>query len=446
MWTAAEKYPAETVRHYRDVQRGQGAALAGVLRRWRQVDPGHISESWEEMLPEVEAVVAQQQMRAVLSATATTATAMASTGAWVPPDAFLDPRGFVGAAPNGASLAAMLASPVVLAKTGLARGMSPAGALKLGESRLKPLVATAVTDAGRAAASVDVATRRNVGYVRMLNPPSCSRCVVLAGTFYRWNTGFRRHPNCDCVHQPVAGRERAEAEGLLTDPYEYFNKLSPADQAKYFGTWQAQAIRDGADIYQVVNASRGTEYAGLSRAGNRRGQKSLGYTTEGTSKRGYYRLSGGQGRRLTPEAIYQRAGGNRETALRLLQENGYLLPREDQRQVPGGAITGPREGYGALGRGGTRVGASEAVRRARATGIRDQNQRATMTEAERRRFDAGQRWQAVREGRNPFGRGPLTPDLAARAENDYRRIVLLGDDTARLTTLKQAHALVHRND
>ncbi|EFD50762.1 hypothetical protein HMPREF0569_0488 [Micrococcus luteus SK58] len=61
-----------------------------------------------------------------------------------------------------------------------------------------------------------------------------------------------------------------------------------------------------------------------------------------------------------------------------------------------------------------------------------------MTEAERRRSDATLRWEAVLAGRNPYGRGPLTPALAATAETDYRRIVVLGDEAARLTTKKAA--------
>jgi hypothetical protein len=47
-----------------------------------------------------------------------------------------------------------------------------------------------------------------------------------------------------------------------------------------------------------------------------------------------------------------------------------------------------------------------------------------MTEAERRVFDSQRNWDAVREGRNPYGRGPLTPELSARAEAAFRKNVL----------------------
>ena len=437
MWTASEKYPNPTVAHYRRVQRLQAAALRRADRYWAHVDPGHISESWAALLPHLTRDVTTTQLEAATAGATYGAAALAATGTWEPPAGFLDPRALAGRAPDGADLAYMLYTPARTAKIGISRGMTERHALTFGRDQLRALVKTTVTDAARVAAGADMAARPRVqGYTRMLNPPSCPRCVVLAGRFYRWNAGFRRHPNCDCVHQPVAGRAAAEAEGLVSDPYEYFGGLTPAEQDHWFGKANAQAIRDGADLNQVVNAQRGTGYAGISKDGTRRGQRRTGTTTEGTSKRGYATWGAGvKGSRVTPEAIYQQAGNDRDKAIALLERNGYIVPGG---QVPGGSIIGDREGLGALGRGGARRGASEAVRAARATGVRDPRQRATMTEAERRRSDATLRWEAVLAGRNPYGRGPLTPALAATAETDFRRIVVLGDEAARLTTKKAA--------
>src|SRR5690606_23965723 len=42
-------------------------------------------------------------------------------------------------------------------------------------------------------------------YVRMLTPPSCSRCTVLAGRWYRKNAGFARHPGCFPAGAMVSG-------------------------------------------------------------------------------------------------------------------------------------------------------------------------------------------------------------------------------------------------
>src|SRR5690606_31403613 len=97
-----------------------------------------------------------------------------------------------------------------------------------------------------------------------------------------------------------------------------------------------------------------------------------------------------------------------------LREMGYILPGG---QVPGGSLRGVVEGYGALGRGGTRIGARQAIEDARRTGYRT-GSRYTMTAAERRLFDAEARYMAVVQGRNPLGRTPLTPSIAASVEAD----------------------------
>lgn len=69
--------------------------------------------------------------------------------------------------------------------------------LRQAESRasLQVMAATAVQDAGRAAVSAGITARPTLtGYVRMLTAPSCSRCAVLAGRWFKWNAGFQRHP------------------------------------------------------------------------------------------------------------------------------------------------------------------------------------------------------------------------------------------------------------
>jgi hypothetical protein len=272
-------------------------------------------------------------------------------------------------------------------------------------------VQTMVADTGRAAASVDIVARPRIGYVRMLTPPSCARCVVLAGKFYRWNTGFKRHPRCDCRHIPSSENVAGDH---TTDPYEYFHSLSAADQDRIFTKNGANAIRDGADVFQIVNSRRGIQPGGL-------------VTKEGTSRAGNF----GRGRqqRLTPDGIYSQ-GLSRDETLRLLERNGYILPGGQQ---PEGVLRGQHEGFGALGRGGTRVGVRSAVEEARRTGERNPAVRATMTAAERRVFDAQMNWDAVAAGRNPYGRGKLTPELAAAVENDFRRIVVNSVAAAKIT-------------
>lgn len=193
--------------------------------------------------------------------------------------------------------------------------------------------ATIIADTARAAEAAAAAERPWVGgYVRMLNPPSCSRCVVLAGKFYLWNEGFKRHPLCDCRHIPAPENMAGD---LLTTPDAYFESLSRADQDKYFTKAGAHAIRDGADITQVVNARRGMATAGesLTRAGvtpdgratrvnvsvaraARNADGSLTTSARATARRP----------RLMPESIYEIADGDRAEAIRLLKLHGFLIP------------------------------------------------------------------------------------------------------------------------
>lgn len=400
--------PEAVTEQYKSIQTLQALAVQASRRAWARVHPGSLSNSWESVLTrDLVPIVAAVQLRAATAGADYGVWALAQQGEYVPPDAFVDPRGFAGVAADGRSLGGMLYSPVTDVKSLIAGGASVRQAMSSGQVSLDRLVRTAVSDAGRQAASVDIATRPQVGYVRMLNPPSCGACVILAGRFYRWNAGFLRHPKCDCIHAPAKGSNALKSEGLVDDPYAYFGSLSEKEQNDIFGKSKAQAIRDGGDIFRVQNAYRGKD--GL-------------FTAEGTGKRGFARDLKSQ--RLTPEGIYKQAN-TREEAVALLEKHGYVLP---QGQIPGGAIVGQREGFGSLGRGGTRVGARSAVELARETGVRDPRVRATMTDAERRLNDSRSRYEQVLSGRNPYSRDGkgLTPMLSAQAETDYRRWLASG--------------------
>lgn len=161
------------------------------------------------------------------------------------------------------------------------------------DAAFQRIVAALVNDAGRTASLVDMGRREAVtGYVRSLNPPSCSRCAILAGRVYRYSTGFQRHPRCDCLMTPTT---QAAGRDLVTDPNEAVAKgwvtgLSQKDR---------EAFDAGGDLGRIVNVRRQT--AGL---------------TVGSS----VAMRAG---RLTPEgcAIYS---SDREDFLRLLRKFGYL--------------------------------------------------------------------------------------------------------------------------
>lgn len=145
--------------------------------------------------------------------------------------------------------------------------------------------------------------------------------------------------NCQCYGVPATDAR----PGTHGDPMAFFDGLSRAEQDRRFGASGAQAIRDGADIYQVVNASRSVQT--LDQFGRR-----VLATLEGTSSRGdWYRTIRGldeeragvrfargvadleQGlpryqlrtARLMPGELYKLAE-DRDELIRLLRRFGYL--------------------------------------------------------------------------------------------------------------------------
>lgn len=414
--------PASARQHYELILLLQADVVGLARQAWRNVAPNAIDASFQAQLPGLVREVQDLRWAAAFEGSAYGAFALADQGAYVLPSDFTDIDGLIMATPNNGVVADELSVSTIRAKQAISRSGTVQG-LTAGRDALAGILSTMIADTARQASGADLVTRSGVGYVRMLNPPSCGRCAVMAGRFYRWNQGFARHPGCDCVHVPTTSKSTAGAlqEGLIEDPYEYFNSLSDADRVKYFGKYEARAIEDGADLFQVVNA--------------RRGRKGL-YTTEGTTKRGAFRRANPRFRqRATPELIYRNAerwGLDREGTRDLLRSNGYILPGG---QNPRGSIRGQVEGYGQMGAGGARRRASQAVIDARLSGVRDPRNPYTMTAAERRVFDAEQAWRDVQAGLNPWSPAaterrwglprtapdyPLTPEIAASVEASYR--------------------------
>jgi hypothetical protein len=179
---------------------------------------------------------------------------------------------------------------------------------------VEQLIASEVADAGRTASQAEFVARPDwTNYVRVLNPPSCKRCVPLAGRIYRDLDHFQRHPGCDCVMVPVEDWESAHDEGYAFSAREAFDKGFIRDLT----ISETQAINDGADIHKVINSSRGlispTVFGHKVKA-----------TTEGTTKRAAWRKANPSRLvRLRPESIYRMAD-DREDAIRLLRLYGYL--------------------------------------------------------------------------------------------------------------------------
>jgi hypothetical protein len=227
-----------------------------------------------------------------------------------PPAGLFAAASFAGTASDGRPLDTLLAQATDLFTLGL-------------------MITTQIQDAARQAAATSIADRPKIGYVRMLNPPSCSRCVVQAGKFFRYNQGFLRHPRCDCRHVPTLENVSGD---LTTDPDEYFASLTREEQDRTFTKAGAEAIRLGANVGQVVNARRVT--SGMSFAqvpAVKRDARGNLYTTEGTTRRGRaylqqkaLRRNGDVQMRLMPETILMRAK-DREDAQRLLRLYGFIV-------------------------------------------------------------------------------------------------------------------------
>ena len=314
--------------HYRAQARLAALAVVMAGRAWDQL-PASDLNSWVDLMPRLTATVAALQLRAARDADPYLSAVLKEENARADPEGRVRTAAFVGVAGDGRPVESLLYEPAIGVKEAIGQGLSVQDAMASGRSSLGLMVATAVQDAGRAAVSSAMVARPKVtGYVRMLNPPSCSRCAVLAGKHYKWNAGFERHPRCDCRHIPAS---EDVAGDLRTDPLEAIK----AGQVTGLSQADTKAIlEDGADVGQVINAHRGMSTAQVF------GQR-LKTTSEGTTRRGLagirlgaknadaVRLPGQRYHRATaprlmPESIY-RIAESREDAIRLLKRNGFII-------------------------------------------------------------------------------------------------------------------------
>jgi len=378
--------PQATATFYRQQQRIADVAGRAVLHLWRGMSVDDIDGSWARIQPDTTRALRAGMAAAVTSAIAYTPALLAETGTVAKPAGLLVPEAFTGLATDGVPADELLAAAPIRAKQAIAAGAAPSIALQQASAWVSGKLLTALADTRREVVAADLAQRPTLtGYIRMLNPPSCKRCVVLAGKWFRWNAGFERHPQCDCVHIPSRSEAWAQAEGFISDPYEYFKSLSPAEQDRLLGKVDAQAVRDGADIYRVVN---------IRERGLAVSKQALRYGTP---------------TRMMVNAIYE-LGLSREATIRVLAEEGYITGP----QLGGGNVVGRyREAYlRPISRPLVPGSKRERVLRARETGVRDPLDRATMTAQERRLFDAVYRREyAIKYGYLPRTIGQNSADL-----------------------------------
>ena len=330
--------------HYRRSALTTQRVVGTVLRLWQAAGPS----GFRDELTRAAGLVAAGQLAQAVQAAAYLVE-LANEQNLGAAEGVVVPRSLSGTTADGRPLTDALGAATSRAWDLLDAGADIRTAALSGQSTLTRIVSNEVTQAGNNATQIGTTGHTEfAGYTRMLQAPACGRCVILAGKWFKWNDGFKRHPGCDCIHVPAS--EAAGVDGIRTDPRRYFDSLSKADQDKYFGAANAEAIREGSDISQVVNTSIGR--VGSRTDNSRRavsglyefdaGGRTLQATTQGTTIRQgragrRMAIADGQidGRipsslerttrpRLTPKSIYEVAGNDRTKARQLLYDYGYL--------------------------------------------------------------------------------------------------------------------------
>lgn len=221
---------------YRAQQRRIAATLGHVRREWSGMG-ADFDASWAQLAPRIAILTTAAQLGA-----ARDGAAYVSGMVDVVADADVVAASLAGVASDGRPLASLLETSVVTAKHGIAQGMSQGDALARGGRWLDMTVHTQVADAARDATSLGITSRPRVSWVRMVNPPCCQRCAVLAGKVFGFNQGFKRHPRCDCIHLPQTVAN-PRATGIHVGP----------EDVKDLTASQRKAIADGADFNEVIN-------------------------------------------------------------------------------------------------------------------------------------------------------------------------------------------------
>lgn len=282
------------------------ATARSVLAEWSKVRPESVARDWARLLPRVTAYVQAGQLHAAEGSHTFMRELLGREAEGAPE---IDPGQFASQAPDGRSVTGLLARAAPSAIRAQRKGFSPRAVMARAAAFLDMAVRTVVADTGRQADQVAMVANKGVrAYVRVVELPACSRCIILAGREYGVSSGFLRHPRCDCTMEPVTRKNRPSP----LDPVALVESMSPAQRRKTFGEAGAKAIADGANVSSVVNARK--SMAQVEQFG-----RTVQVTYTGTGSRRKKRPP-----RLMPEEIYRLAGEDRDHAIRLLYKNGFL--------------------------------------------------------------------------------------------------------------------------
>lgn len=289
--------------HRREMNATAAAVSSAVLAAWDDTDMDSVERSWlRQIAGRVKAMLTAGQLIAARRSVSHVQRTMRSRVDRPTPVALVVPERLAGVTSDGRPLERLLIEPARTVREARRAGRTRQEASTAGRVQLDMIVRTQVADAGRVASGVEVTATPTMGYIRIAAPTACSRCILLAGQWYPYSTGFLRHPRCQCSMTPAA---RDDAPGMTDSPMELFEGMTEEQQNRTFGRAGAQAIRDGADIYRVVNARQGL------------------YTAQVGGRQVLATRALGRRLRVMPETIY-RVARDREDALRLLRVHGFI--------------------------------------------------------------------------------------------------------------------------
>lgn len=187
--------------HYRRSALTTQRVVAAVLAIWRATGPS----GFRDELPRAAGLVAAGQLAQAVQAAAYLID-LADEQGLAAADAVLNPRSLSGVAANGRALVDVLSYPVNRTWQLLDAGADFATAEQSGLASLTRITGNEIDQAGITAERVGMVGHQDFdGYIRTLSGPSCGRCAILAGKWFKWDAGFDRHPQCFPAGVTVSG-------------------------------------------------------------------------------------------------------------------------------------------------------------------------------------------------------------------------------------------------
>ncbi|HYF72755.1 MAG TPA: hypothetical protein VD864_08025, partial [Nocardioides sp.] len=215
------------VEHHADRARLAAAATEVARDAWRGTNPAQVRDDWPTQAARLATVVAAAQLGATRQADSYVSEVLGEQGVSSAARGRIVPEALAGIASDGRDLVGLLIQPAVAVTAFLEDGRPLPDAFAAGLAALEMMVRTQVADAGRAADSVATTVRPAAGgYTRVTDGNPCARCAILAGRWYRWSSGFDRHPSCGCQHVPTGQAPKS----LTTNPMAYFRSLTAEEQ------------------------------------------------------------------------------------------------------------------------------------------------------------------------------------------------------------------------